>query len=83
MAQIATMFVLFVLALAALIAITHAFAGLAVGLLLLGFVGIMLLDPIAARHGHAPIFFARLRPPQMAIAVISLAAILASLWLRG
>ena len=43
----------------------------------------MILDPIAARDGQAPLFFARLRPPQMAIAVASLVALLANVWLHG
>ena len=80
-AQIATMFCLFVLALASLVAVVHAYALSATGLLLLGFIAILILDPIAARHGEAPLFFARLRPPQMAIAVVSLIALLANVWL--
>ena len=82
LAQIATMFGLFGLALAALVAVVHAFALISVGLLLVGFLGTLLLDPVAARHGQAPLFFARLRPPQMLIAVVSLAALLVSLWLQ-
>ena len=80
--QIASMFVLFVLALASLVAVVHAVAFYAVVFLLIGFVAIMIIDPIAARKGQAPLFFARLRRPQMMIAVLSLGALLANLWLH-
>ena len=43
----------------------------------------MILDPIAARDGQAPLFLARLRPTQMPIAVASLVALLADSWLHG
>ncbi len=80
-AQIATMFCLFVLALGSLLALTHGFTRVAVGSTLLGFAAIMVLDPIAARDGQAPLFFARLRPPQIAIAAASLVALLANVWI--
>ena len=41
------------------------------------YASLMVLDPIAARRAEAPLYFARLRPPQMAIATASLAALLA------
>ena len=82
-AQLVTMFGLFVLALAALVAIVHGLAVYAVALVLIGFVAVMVLDPVAARRGQAPLFFARLRPPQIAIAVLSLLALLANIWLRS
>ena len=74
--QIVTMFGLFVVALMSLVAIVHGSAVVAVTLLLVGFLALMILDPIAARRGEAPLFFARLRPPQMAVAMVSLAALL-------
>ena len=77
-AQIATMFCLFVLALAALIAGEHSFFAISAALLTVGFLAMILLDPIAAAQGQAPMFFARLRPPQLAIAVVSLAALFGS-----
>lgn len=80
--QIATMFVLFVLALASLVAVVHAVAVYAVVFVLVGYVAIMILDPIAARKGQAPLFFARLRPAQIAIAVLSLGALLTNVWLH-
>ena len=78
-AQIATMFCLYVLALAALVAVVHGFAIYAAAFVLIGFAALMVLDPIAAKAGQAPLFFARLRPLQMAIATVSLAALLANL----
>ena len=79
--QIVTMFCLFVLALAATVAIVFGATILAALCLIVGFVVVMVLDPIAARRGEAPLFFARLRPPQMAIAVFGLGALLANLLL--
>ena len=81
-AQIATMFCVFVLALGAVIAAAHDVSGTAATLLLIGFSALWVLDPIAARAGQAPLFFRRLRPPQLAIAVASLAALLANMLLR-
>ncbi|MFD0936167.1 DUF3429 domain-containing protein [Methylobacterium trifolii] len=75
--QIATMLGLFGLGLGALL-----FVGvlgnrvIALDLLIAGFVAVAVLDPIAAKRGEAPLFFARLRPLQMPIAVLSLAALL-------
>ena len=75
--QIATMFGLFCLGLGALL--TVVILGnrvIALDLLIAGFVAIAILDPIAARRGEAPLFFARLRPLQIPIAVLSLVALL-------
>ena len=81
-AQIATMFCLFVLALVALIAGEHGFLATSIACLTVGFAAMLLLDPIAAARGQAPLFFARLRPPQLAIAVVSLAALFGNVvWL--
>ena len=80
-AQIATMFGLFVLALLSFLALVHGFTRSAIACTLLGFAAMMVLDPIAARRGQAPLFFARLRPPQIAIAVASLAILLANVCL--
>ena len=76
-AQIATMIGLFSLGFAALVLATLDRAVPALVLLLLGFTAIAVLDPIAARRGEAPLFFARLRPVQIPIAILSLAALLA------
>lgn len=75
--QIATMLGLFGLGLGALL--TVVILGnrvIALDLLIAGFVAIAILDPIAARRGEAPLFFARLRPLQIPIAVLSLVALL-------
>ena len=82
MTQIATMFGLYALGVLALFAVVEGFAIVATALLLAGFACILVLAPIAARDGEARLFFARLRPPQMAIAVASLAGLLASLLVR-
>jgi hypothetical protein len=81
-AQIATMFVLFVLALGASIAVFHGSYFAAALLALGGFATILATDPIAARRGQAPLFFARLRPPQISIAVVALVCLAAAIWLR-
>ncbi len=52
-------------------------AGLAVQLA--GYGSLLVLDPIAARRSEAPLYFARLRPAQMAIPVASLALLILSL----
>ncbi|AWN53290.1 DUF3429 domain-containing protein [Methylobacterium sp. 17Sr1-1] len=74
--QIATMLALFVLGFGALLAVALSRTGLAAGLLIAGYGAVAVLDPIAARRGEAPLFFARLRPVQMPVAIASLAAIL-------
>ncbi|SFV14994.1 Protein of unknown function [Methylobacterium sp. 174MFSha1.1] len=74
--QITTMLALFVLGFGALLAVALSRTGLAAGLLIAGYGAVALLDPVAARRGEAPLFFARLRPVQMPLAIASLAAIL-------
>lgn len=49
----------------------------ATGLVALGFASVGLFDWLAARKEEAPPYFARLRPPQMAIATVGLIALLA------
>ena len=49
-----------------------AVAAAAAILLLVGYLGLEILDPIAARKLEAPLFFARLRPAQMAIPIACL-----------
>jgi hypothetical protein len=46
---------------------------------LLGFAGMAVLDPIAARRGEAPRYFGRLRPLQMAVPVLGLLLVLGRL----
>jgi hypothetical protein len=79
-AQIATMLALFLLALGALSAARPV---VSVVLLLIGYAAIAILDPIAAAHRQAPLFFAHLRPAQMLVPIGGLAAILCRLLLRG
>lgn len=75
--QIATMLGLFGLGLGALLAVVILGNRIiALDLLIAGFVAVAVLDPIAARRGEAPLFFARLRPLQIPIAVLSLVALL-------
>lgn len=75
--QMATMIGLFSLGFVALALAILDEAVAALVLLLVGFGAIAVLDPIAARRGEAPLFFARLRPVQIPIALLSLAALLA------
>ncbi len=74
--QIAMVFWLFLAGLVSLVLPLE----LAVGLLLLGYGSLALLDPPAARRGEAPLFFEGFRPPQMLVAVLGLAAILVRLF---
>ena len=67
--QIATMLWLFCLG---FMAIVLTATGLSLGaalLLILGFLSLEILDPIAARKLEAPVYFSRLRPVQMTIPV--------------
>lgn len=69
--QMLTMILRFTLGFVALIA--GPLTGFA--LLILGYASIALTDPWLARWGGAPEHFARLRPPQMAVALIGLIAL--------
>ncbi|MBW4024944.1 MAG: DUF3429 domain-containing protein [Proteobacteria bacterium] len=73
LSQIATMMALFMLAIGGL-ALPSLVARTV--LLAIGFAAIVVLDPLAAQQQEAPPFFARLRPLQIPIAVVSLIAIL-------
>ena len=70
--QIVQMLWLFALGFGALA--TPPWIGLA--LLVLGYGSVAAFDPPAARAGLAPAHFARLRPPQMAIALVGLLLLL-------
>ena len=76
---IATMLAYFMPAGIALVLAYGDMPAAALTLLMLGYVLVLVLDRHAARRGEAPAHFARLRPPQMAIAVIALAALLVRL----
>ena len=73
-AQLLGMLWLFALAFAAL---ASPWPAASCGLLLAGYASVAVLDSVAARHGEAPGFFARLRPPQMLIALVSLVVLAA------
>ena len=79
-AQIATMLWLFLLGIGALVTVSERIAPV---LLLVGYLSLAILDPLAARRGEAPLFFARLRPVQMLIPIVALLAILARDALRS
>ncbi len=66
--QIATAIGLFVLGVAGLLLPLQA----ALLALIVGYAAIGILDPRAARRGEVPAWFARLRPPQMAVAIAGL-----------
>ena len=65
-AQIVTMLGLFCLGFAAIVSTALALPTVAAILLLISYRGLEVLDPIAARRLEAPLYFARLRPAQMA-----------------
>ena len=65
LAQLATMATLWLAAFLALACIVHAYALPALLILAISYAASMILDPLAARAGQAPLFFARLRPPQL------------------
>ena len=69
--QIVTMIVLFLAGLLALVLPLHV----AAGLLAAGYLALAVLDPVAARRGEVPLYFARLRPGQMGLAAVSLAVL--------
>ncbi|WP_156680529.1 DUF3429 family protein [Sphingomonas profundi] len=70
--QLATMMWLFVLGLAG-VALPWL-AGFCA--LLIGYGSVAILDPRAAKRGEVPAHFARLRPPQMAVAILGLTGLL-------
>ncbi|WP_428486805.1 DUF3429 domain-containing protein [Rhodopila sp.] len=79
-AQMTTMLWLFLLALASLV-LPWLLASL--GLLIVGYASIGVLDPVAASYREAPLFFKRLRPVQMLVPVASLAVIVVHIVARG
>lgn len=72
-AQIATMLWLFLLGVGALATLSQRVSPL---LLLVGYMSLAILDPLAARRGEAPLFFERLRPVQMLIPIVAVVAII-------
>ncbi|SMC98922.1 Protein of unknown function [Fulvimarina manganoxydans] len=70
--QIAMMLFLFIAGYGAIVATVWAFPRLAIGLELAGYLALAILDPLSARAGRAPLYFASFRPWQMAIPLVSL-----------
>ena len=68
------MFALYVLGVVGAFAVALRFA---FALLISGYATVALFDRAAARSGMAPAHFARLRPPQMLVAIAGLALLLA------
>ena len=77
-AQLVTMAALWLTAFLALLCVNVGMQDVALTLLILAASAIAYLDPIAAQDGQAPLFFARLRRPQMLIAIAGLIVLLAS-----
>ena len=71
--QLGGMLLLFCLGVVSLLSPWH---GPALVLQLAGFASMAVLDPVAARHGEAPRYFARLRPVQLLLPLASLGAVL-------
>ncbi|WP_339112606.1 DUF3429 domain-containing protein [Thioclava sp. GXIMD2076] len=69
--QLLTMLVYFLWGLASLLAPLSV----SLWMLCLGYAAIALIDPIAARRGEAPLYFARLRPVQMGAAAVIYGAV--------
>lgn len=78
-AQLATMLWLFVLGIGSLFLLQTVAPPI---LLLAGYVSLATLDPLAARRGEVPLFFARLRPVQMLIPILASIALLILDWVR-
>ena len=80
--QIVTMLWLFGLGFAASVLAALALAVPAAALLVLGYLSLQLFDPVAALKLEAPLYFARLRPAQMAIPITCLLAMIVLLMVR-
>lgn len=80
--QIVTMLWLFCLGFAAIVLTALALPVWATALLLVGYLSLQVFDPIAARKLEAPLYFARLRPAQMAIPLLCLLGTLVLLLAR-
>ena len=80
--QIVTMLWLFCLGFAAIVLTATTLPVWACVLLVVGYLSLQVLDPIAARKLEAPLYFARLRPAQMAVPVVCLVGTLVLLLVR-
>ena len=73
LSQLGSMLWLFVIG---VVSLMSPWPGPSIALQLAGFASMAVLDPLAAIHGEAPRYFARLRPVQLLIPVASLAVLL-------
>ncbi|MDY8108395.1 DUF3429 domain-containing protein [Fulvimarina sp. 2208YS6-2-32] len=73
--QLAMMLFLFLTGFGATVAVVWAYPLLGIGLEIAGYLALAILDPISARKGRAPLYFAKLRPLQMVLPIASLAAV--------
>ncbi|MBO0661089.1 DUF3429 domain-containing protein [Jiella sp. MQZ9-1] len=80
-AQGGTMLWLYGLGFATIVETVWAYTLTATTLAILGFLSLAILDPIAAKRGEAPLFFASLRSVQMAIPIVALVALGVYVWL--
>ncbi|MBO0903044.1 DUF3429 domain-containing protein [Jiella sonneratiae] len=78
--QLATMLWIFFLGFAAVVETVWAYTLTAAALELTGYVSLAILDPLAAKNGEAPLFFASLRPLQMAIPIVALPVLAVYVW---
>ncbi len=81
--EIATMIIYVVLGGLSLVCASISRSAVALLTQILGYVMVPIFDRRAAFTGDAPPHFARLRIPQMAIAVAAMSALLCRLWLGG
>ncbi len=75
LSQLAMMMWLFLAGIGSILLTGAGRFGLATALLLLAYLSLAVLDPIAARREEVPNYFAGLRPMQMGLAVVSLAVV--------
>lgn len=73
--QLGMMLFLFLAGFGAILSVVWAYPLYAVGLELAGYLALAVLDPISARRGTAPLYFAKLRPVQMLLPIVSLAVV--------
>lgn len=73
--QIAMMFALFGSGLVSVLALAYGMPFVAGLLELTCYVGLGILDPIAARRGELPLYFRRLRPMQMGLAALAVSGL--------
>lgn len=78
--QLVMMLWLFVVGFASVLATVWGFPVTAIILEIVAYVSIAIIDPISARNGDAPLFFAKLRPVQMVLPIAALVVAGAFVW---